>query len=831
MLEFAAAFQALTGHAPLPWQSRLYEKHFLPGTLPANCSLPTGLGKTSIVAIWLIALANRAPIARRLVYVVNRRTVVDQTTDEVERYAQAIEKDSQLAPLKQIFDGSRVSTLRGQRADNGLWCEDPSRAAVICGTVDMIGSRLLFSGYGIGRNSRPLHAGFLGQDAILVHDEAHLEPAFQRLISEIEQQQQREALVEWPRLQVVALTATGRNQSAFSLDETDLANPVVSQRYFAPKNLHLQSLSDSKKPAKELADRALTFRESGQTILVYASTVETVLEIHNQIKRAGLSSQIVTGTMRGYERDQLVEDPIFTRFLPSESSSGSETLQETVYLVCTSAGEVGVNLSADHLVCDLSPFDSMAQRLGRLNRFGLRDDSTVHVLYPHDWDEKHPLTAARQRTLLLLQKLNGVASPAALSGLPEEERAEAFSPEPRCLPLHDSLFDAWSMTTIRGRLPGRPEIAPYLHGLSEAQPPETTMAWRDEVSLLDRDEFTDDLRSEVLFAYPLLPRETLREPASRALRHLETIAARDADAPAWIVDPDGSVRQVRLEFFTDRDNRDDIADRTVILAPASGGLHDGMLNGESESPASDVSAGPERTRSWDVQFIPQKFHEVYSVSTAIADDDAESDGDEQQGRVLVWYSFRNTGNPRSARPVTLNVHTADVVAQLQQIINNLPLSPSLRKSLLAAAQYHDCGKRRAIFQRMLGNANSPALWLAKGARSTRARLPESYRHEFGSLNDLPDAAQLGLTPLEYELTQHLVAAHHGRARPHFPVDEAFDPTSTPARDALTAVAVTQRFGRLQRRYGRWGLAWLESLLRAADWAASANPSEQLENLE
>jgi hypothetical protein len=36
--------------------------------------------------------------------------------------------------------------------------------------------------------------------------------------------------------------------------------------------------------------------------------------------------------------------------------------------------------------------------------------------------------------------------------------------------------------------------------------------------------------------------------------------------------------------------------------------------------------------------------------------------------------------------------------------------------------------------------------------------------------------------------------------------------------------VPRRFARLQRKYGRWGLAYLESLPRAADWAASANPS-------
>ena len=44
-----------------------------------------------------------------------------------------------------------------------------------------------------------------------------------------------------------------------------------------------------------------------------------------------------------------------------------------------------------------------------------------------------------------------------------------------------------------------------------------------------------------------------------------------------------------------------------------------------------------------------------------------------------------------------------------------------------------------------------------------------------------------------------------------------------------AAEVPQRFARLQRKYGRWGLAYLESLLRAADWAASANPSEFVED--
>jgi CRISPR-associated endonuclease/helicase Cas3 len=75
-----------------------------------------------------------------------------------------------------------------------------------------------------------------------------------------------------------------------------------------------------------------------------------------------------------------------------------------------------------------------------------------------------------------------------------------------------------------------------------------------------------------------------------------------------------------------------------------------------------------------------------------------------------------------------------------------------------------------------------------------------------------------------EVVLHLVATHHGRGRPHFTIEEAYDPAATDQQNSVVAAQVPQRFARLQRKYGRWGLAYLESLLRAADYAASANPS-------
>ncbi len=73
-------------------------------------------------------------------------------------------------------------------------------------------------------------------------------------------------------------------------------------------------------------------------------------------------------------------------------------------------------------------------------------------------------------------------------------------------------------------------------------------------------------------------------------------------------------------------------------------------------------------------------------------------------------------------------------------------------------------------------------------------------------------AERGITNDERKLVLRPIAAHHVRARPHFPSDEVFDPNQQQQASDELAMTVPQRFGRLQRRFGRWRLAYLESLL-------------------
>lgn len=80
MTDINREFRALTGgFTPLKWQCRLFSL-LKSGVLPRTCTLPTGVGKTSVISIWLIALAGGASLPRRLAYIVNRRTVVDQAS-------------------------------------------------------------------------------------------------------------------------------------------------------------------------------------------------------------------------------------------------------------------------------------------------------------------------------------------------------------------------------------------------------------------------------------------------------------------------------------------------------------------------------------------------------------------------------------------------------------------------------------------------------------------------------------------------------------------------------------------------------------------------------
>ena len=794
-IDFERCFEALTGNWPFPWQTRLF-RVFLAGKLPSALDLPTGLGKTATIAVWLLSLAHHAhcgstrDFPHRLVYVVNRRTVVDQATREAEQFRDALVT----APvLRVVADALRalaahptdvplaISTLRGQFADNAEWRDDPARPAVIVGTVDMIGSRLLFSGYGRGFKSRPLHAAFLGQDVLMVHDEAHLEPAFQQLIAAIESEQLRRK--EFRRFRAMALTATSRGDGGqFGLTDADEEHEIVWKRIHAKKGVLLYRLDDERYTADQVANRALKYEDTGHAILVFLRKLEDVQKVAGRLPQGRV--QTLTGTLRGLERDRLAaEDTIFARFMPKPEVTPQ---QGTVYLVCTSAGEVGVNISADHLVCDLTPFESMAQRFGRVNRFG-DGDARIDVVYcaspkvdgtGHNEatsgakSEKkpkplHQFDEACERTFLLLQQLpkrqdrRHDASPVALGNLPVADRQAAFTPPPVILPVNDILFDAWALTSIRQKLPGRPPVADWLHGVAEWEPPETLVAWREEVGYI-----TDELRTrykpgDLLEDYPLKPHESLRDRSDRVFGQLKKLAETHADRQVWVVVDGDSVIVKSLGELAEGD-KEVLNGRTVLLPTEVGGLlQNGMLSGTAAFDEhrqydvadrwKDENASPRRLRVWDSDVAPDGMRLVRTIDTRPdADDEQDQDGQPTNRRYWQWYvrpqSADDDGSrtARTAQELVPHLQSAErfAAALAAKLLSETDEATAVR----LAAKWHDLGKRRLIWQRSIGNRD-PNLVLAKSGGKARPLEITDYRHEFGSLVDVssnPEFQQLSL---------------------------------------------------------------------------------------
>lgn len=355
-----AAFRQLTRRQPYKWQERLLRQWLIESRIPVALDIPTGLGKTAAIALWLAALTVGIKLPRRLVYVVDRRTVVDQASDEADRLACRLGNGTEPEPEIDLLryrlglgPGRRlpVSTLRGQYLDNRLWFEDPAAPAIIIGTVDMIGSRLLFEGYGVSPRMRPVHAGLIGADALVMLDEAHLVPPFAALLRSIAEMR---ASAPVPRFHLMTLSATGREQGcvtgtgrpSFGLEAEDWDDAPVLARLEATKRLQIWDLPTGADLVESLAQRAFERGEGGKRVLVFCNSRMAAQKVCEWLARKRVPAEPLVGARRVHEREELKNSMVFRRFDPNAPPLEGEA-GEPAFLVATSAGEVGVDLDAD----------------------------------------------------------------------------------------------------------------------------------------------------------------------------------------------------------------------------------------------------------------------------------------------------------------------------------------------------------------------------------------------------------------------------------------------------------------------------------------------------
>lgn len=888
---FRTAFAQLKGDpsfTPYPWQERLFLE-MSAGKIRSGLDIPTGLGKTSIIEIWLLAhLLGKTKPPMRLIYVVNRRTIVDQATDIANDLKESVKK---LSAWKENHELA-ISPLRGALADNREWMRFPHHPAIIIGTVDMIGSRLLFDAYRAGKWTKSMHAGLLGQDSLVVHDEAHLSQPFQKLLEWIRDRQQSDGS---PRpISVMAMSATGVSEDTndrckpLELDETDRAIESVRKRIHASKRLKIHACERSKL-AETLSDLAARHEGEGASakrIIVFVNTPELAKKVNaslnKKLKNIEGRIELLTGTIRGYERDCLIERPALQHLLESTRPP------KTVYLISTSAGEVGADFDADHMICDIAPLDSMIQRLGRVNRRG-DGDARIDVLVDiKEGGKIGDLDQRRLNTRTWLSKLPPFAadpedrlnaSSAALKTLRESHTPSylaAISRPPTPVLPHDVTLDAWAMTSIQDDWSLAHQLDEYLHGAATYEPPMTAIAWRDEVSIFfppsasadptfyDRSERKQQFDTW-LESCSLHPREIASNKSEDVMELLVHIGRKHPDAFFVRLDR----RKICVErlgtYLEDFVNRDkaaqqrfcgQIANQTFILPCEVGGLNPaGMIDVDHldkrvlDVADANADCPKERSRAWlstdeDGDFsaphwlgdLVQTDRLQYRSNWTQWRDEIKRD-ELKEGRkfrfgtklktfeklwgVLLFFK-KLPEERRENEEIKLEDHCKETETFACGFAKRLG-EPVDAQVLHYAALWHDLGKNRVDWQASIGNlpgAQPLAKSFGKGMKSAELA---GYRHEFGSLIDLIKETEFGnLDPDQKNLVLHLDAAHHGRSRPLFPQGD-FDPDHRGQKnfnDLITPHAIAQRYASLQRKFGHWGLAWLESLLMCADQAAS-----------
>lgn len=829
-MEFAhSIFSALTGHAqPFRWQEKLYAE-LIEGRCPARIDLPTGMGKTSVMQVWLLALAGQARLERvrlprRLVWVVDRRVVVDQASDEAKRIREKLETPElagvreALASLSASGEPLAVSALRGELADNREWSEDPSRPAILVGTVDMIGSRLLFSGYGVGLKERARQAGLLARDTLLVNDEAHLTPVFAKLMDAICAEVRSER-GERPPLRIVRLSATQRDGASGevfprNLSDDVTASEVFRRRFQAVKRLDIERSDDSR------AIEKVAIASKGRTI-VFVRSPEKARKIAAAVRKAhklgDADVPLITGEQRGYERDKLVDAASFKRFTSGARVDGD------CWLVANAAGEVGVNISCDRLITELDSADHLLQRFGRLNRFGETEGvATVLVGKKHDERELE--------TLDYLQGLDGDVSPRALRENPPQPGC--ISAEPRRAPLEPWLIDVWSMTTLSEKdWPSRPPVEPWLRGADEKGPPETYVCWRSDTKDLASPQVSDTDREEAFRWFPVLAKERLKQATEKLCDALDKHV--DPDLWTLLIGRDRTVTPLTISSVVAPANRARLHYATLVLPPGVGRLD---ANGAVDWSESGAGEDEESWRRYDVS-------ETDGERTRKKAGPGEPDMDPDSGLVLRHrvrlapdvegeetssWRYYMTRKPRQSRSAqTLGAHQALVRRSAEEMAGRLFGADHRLLSVLRwVAERHDLGKGCELWQRYARNENGDAP-LAKSERFASPSTLGGYRHELGSLLHPGAADREGLSEDEHELALHLIASHHGRARPCF-LESAMDKRQV-LRSREAALEAARRFARLQCRYGAWGLAYIEAVFCAADAMASRQTPEDPEH--
>lgn len=677
---FADFFRGVWGDTvtPFPWQLELLSRVHRERRWPAVVDLPTGTGKTSLIdlAVFLLALGAEEPPAeqwhpRRIAVVVDRRVIVDQAEARAASIGRALaEADDgvlravadRLRSLAPAPDGSPSpiplahAVLRGGIVRDESWAQRPDRPAVLSSTVDQVGSRLLFRGYGVSRGMRPIHAGLLANDMLYLLDEVHLARPFAETLAQVSsyRDEHRAGLGLPERWQVVRLSATPDEDEPDRFPGHPLeagGHPVLERRLAARKPVELIEVPTSADPerahqklAAEAVRRATAqIRTGAQAVGIIVNRVDTARRAMAAVAADQLAadSYLITGRMRPVDRDQLLSR------LSDRITTGRRTRDggRPVLVIATQSIEAGADFDLDAIVTECASLDALRQRFGRVDRDGMVTaagspfTSVILAASAGVADEViDPVygTAMRE-TWRWLQSHHHVDFGINQLVLPHQDRLRHLVPSPSRAPLLlPSHLDRWVCTSEYG-LSADPEVALWLHGLDAAsESADVSVIWREDideallkaaVAQLPEAETCRSALTGRLNALPPSSTEALAVPASSFRRWVR----RQADpelADVWSAAPT-EITSWREEPAVLR-WRDDAAGvilasavqpgDTIVVPATWGGLEHGNWNPLATIAVSDVASASATGRRRPTLRLSRALAERLAASARGAED-------------------------------------------------------------------------------------------------------------------------------------------------------------------------------------------------------------------
>lgn len=509
---FSEFYKGLFGWSPFPWQSRLAEEVIERGWSGMLLDLPTGAGKTSALDVALYCLAyapTRMP--RRTLLVVDRRIVVDQGADHARMLRTKLlqAKDGPVRAvadaLRALWSGSQedppfaVAVMRGGMPRDNDWARRPEQPVLGVSTVDQVGSRLLFRGYGISQKSASIHAGLIGNDTLVLLDEVHLAVPFAQTLDVVGSRFRRPVAGLPERFAVVKMSATARSSDSltrpFRLEDEDERHPVLSTRLDARKEVRLVPIKvtgdDELKKRETVARRALgealELQGAGARVVgIVVNRVDTariVLELMSQDTSLQTDRLLVTGRMRPIDRDRIVR----SKLLPGAGAGRTrDDRAGRLIVVATQCIEAGADLDFDGMVTECASLDALRQRFGRVDRRGELGQTRSVLLgrsdavHPNADDPVYGRALAATWKWLQEQATDDVVDfgirglPAAVDGdgVPLDDVLAPVVDAPVMLPAH---LDAWAHTSIKPS--PDPDVAHWLHG-PEKPAADVQIVWR-----------------------------------------------------------------------------------------------------------------------------------------------------------------------------------------------------------------------------------------------------------------------------------------------------------------------------------------------------------------